>query len=69
LTFSGVRDKQQSAYSQTKLFLQPDEREIGLKMIPEHPETPLLQLNGDRGFVFCGPGKAHGKRYGIRTWG
>jgi hypothetical protein len=24
-----------------------------IQMIPEHIETPLLQLNGARGFVFC----------------
>jgi hypothetical protein len=24
-----------------------------IQMIPEHPDTPLLQLNGERGFVFC----------------
>jgi len=28
-----------------------------IQMIPEHPQTPLLQLNGERGFVFCGFGK------------
>jgi hypothetical protein len=28
-----------------------------IQMIPEHPETPLLHLNGERGFVFSGGGK------------
>jgi hypothetical protein len=38
------------------LFFQPD-RERGFKMLHGHPETPLLRTKGERGFVFCGPGK------------
>jgi len=28
-----------------------------IQMIPERPETPSLQLNGERGFVFSAGGK------------
>ena len=31
-----------------------------IEMVPDQPETPLLQLNGERGFVFCAPGKMGG---------
>jgi hypothetical protein len=30
-----------------------------IQMIPEHPQTPLLQLNGERGFVFCDSDKIY----------
>jgi hypothetical protein len=30
-----------------------------IQVIPEHPETPLLHLNGERGFVFCDSDKIY----------
>ena len=33
------------------------ERERGCKMVHICPKTPLLHTNGERGFVFCGPGE------------
>ena len=28
-------------------------------MVNGYPKTPLLRIDGERGFVFCGPGKTH----------
>jgi len=43
------------------------ERESGLEMFCDRPKTPFLRTDGERGFVFCDPGKSAQREYGIRS--
>jgi len=50
---------------ETSSFFNPKK---GFEMVYGYPKTPLLRTDGERGFVFCGSGNTHGKRYGIEGW-
>ena len=36
-------------------------------MVYGHPKTPLFRVDGERGFVFCGPAQTCEKNVGIKA--
>ena len=58
LTSGAFLYKRYSAISLNRCSSFNPERERGFKMAHGRPKTPLLRTDGERGFVFCSPGKS-----------